>query len=85
MLLHLQTWREVETYLTRSRAIIIPIGSTEQHGPNGLIGTDAICAEVVAKGVGEAADALVGADHQRRHGAAPSRPSPARSRCGRRP
>ncbi len=59
MLLHLQTWREVETYLTRSRAIIIPIGSTEQHGPNGLIGTDAICAEVIAKGVGEAADALV--------------------------
>jgi creatinine amidohydrolase len=59
MLLHLQTWRDVETYLTRSRAIIIPIGSTEQHGPNGLIGTDAICAEVIAKGVGEAADALV--------------------------
>jgi creatinine amidohydrolase len=59
MLLHLQTWREVETYLTRSRGIIIPIGSTEQHGPNGLIGTDAICAEVIAKGVGEAADALV--------------------------
>jgi creatinine amidohydrolase len=59
MLLHLQTWRDVETYLTRSRGIIIPIGSTEQHGPNGLIGTDAICAEVVAKGVGEAADALV--------------------------
>jgi creatinine amidohydrolase len=59
MLLHLQTWREVETYLARSRGIIIPIGSTEQHGPNGLVGTDAICAEVIAKGVGEAADALV--------------------------
>jgi creatinine amidohydrolase len=59
MLLHLQTWRDVETYLGRSRAIIVPIGSTEQHGPNGLIGTDAICAEVIAKGVGEAAEALV--------------------------
>jgi len=59
MLLHLQTWKDVETYLQQSRGIIVPIGSTEQHGPNGLIGTDAICAEVVAKGVGEATGALV--------------------------
>jgi creatinine amidohydrolase len=59
MLLQLQTWSEVESYLRRSRGIIVPIGSTEQHGPNGLIGTDAICAEMVAQGVGEAADALV--------------------------
>lgn len=60
MQLHLCTWPQVEAYLTRSRGIIFPIGSTEQHGPNGLIGTDAICAEVVAKGVSEATDALVG-------------------------
>ncbi|MEO0521080.1 MAG: creatininase family protein, partial [Cyanobacteria bacterium P01_A01_bin.116] len=53
MLLHLCTWPEVEAYLERSRGIIFPIGSTEQHGPTGLIGTDAICAEVVAKGVGD--------------------------------
>lgn len=59
MLLHLQTWQEVEQYLEQSRGIIIPIGSTEQHGPTGLIGTDAICAEVIAKGVGEATNALV--------------------------
>src|SRR5690349_8858776 len=59
MLLQNQTWSEVEAYLRRSRGIIVPIGSTEQHGPNGLIGTDAICAEVIAEGVGEAADALV--------------------------
>ncbi|MGB3199630.1 MAG: creatininase family protein [Nodosilinea sp.] len=60
MLLHLCTWPEVEAYLHESTGIILPIGSTEQHGPTGLIGTDAICAEVVAKGVGEAANALVG-------------------------
>jgi creatinine amidohydrolase len=60
MLLQHQTWQEVEAYLGRSNAIILPIGSTEQHGPNGLIGTDAICAEVIARGVGEAANALVG-------------------------
>lgn len=59
MLLHHCTWPEVEDYLTRSKGIIIPIGSTEQHGPNGLIGTDAICAEAVALRVGEATGALV--------------------------
>lgn len=59
MLLHLQTWQEVEHYLEDSRGIIIPIGSTEQHGPTGLIGTDAICAEIIAKGVGEETGALV--------------------------
>ncbi|MEO1401066.1 MAG: creatininase family protein [Cyanobacteria bacterium J06635_1] len=60
MQLHLCTWPEVEAYLVRSQGIIFPIGSTEQHGPTGLIGTDAICAETIAKGVGDAVDALVG-------------------------
>lgn len=60
MQLHLMTWVEVEEYLVRSPGIILPIGSTEQHGPTGLIGTDAICAEGIAKGVGEAIQAVVG-------------------------
>ena len=59
MRLSLCTWAEVEAYLDRSKGIIVPIGSTEQHGPNGLIGTDAICAEAVANGVGEETGALV--------------------------
>lgn len=59
MLLQLSTWPEVETYLKTSTGIIIPLGSTEQHGPTGLIGTDAICAETVAQGVGEATQAMV--------------------------
>ena len=59
MQLHLATWCEVETYLKQSPGIILPIGSTEQHGPTGLIGTDAICAEEIAYGVGEAINALV--------------------------
>jgi creatinine amidohydrolase len=53
------TWQEVETYLKRSTGIIVPIGSTEQHGPNGLIGTDAICPETVANGVAERLEVLV--------------------------
>ena len=60
MLLHLSTWPEVEAYLEQSKGIILPIGSTEQHGPTGLIGTDAICAEAIARGVGEATQAIVG-------------------------
>jgi creatinine amidohydrolase len=59
MHLLLQTWVEVEAYLHSSRGIILPIGSTEQHGPTGLVGTDAICAEVIARGVGDATAALV--------------------------
>lgn len=58
-LLHLSTWTEVESYLSRSQGLILPIGSTEQHGPTGLIGTDAICAEAIARGVGEATQGLV--------------------------
>lgn len=59
MLLHLSTWYEVQEYLYRSQGIIIPIGSTEQHGPTGLIGTDAICAEAIARGVGEQLKVMV--------------------------
>ncbi len=55
----LATWPAVERYLERSSGVVVPVGSTEQHGPTGLLGTDAICAEVVARGVGEAAGALV--------------------------
>jgi creatinine amidohydrolase len=60
MLLHHASWPEVEAYLTRSKGIIIPIGSTEQHGPNGLVGTDAICPEVIAAEAGREAGLLVG-------------------------
>jgi creatinine amidohydrolase len=59
MQLALSTWQEVEDYLRGTDAIIVPIGSVEQHGPNGLIGTDHLCAEVVARGVGDAIGAAV--------------------------
>ena len=54
-----RTWREVEEYLGTSRAIIIPSGSTEQHGPIGIIGTDSICAESIAGAVGDRVGALI--------------------------
>ena len=60
MVLQHATWPEVEAYLQRSRGVVIPLGSTEQHGPTGLIGTDSITAESVAQAMGELAGALVG-------------------------
>ena len=50
--LDLQTWTDVEEYLKHCRGIILPLGSTEQHGPTGAIGTDALTAEAVALEVG---------------------------------
>ena len=60
MRLDLCSWPEVERYLEHSGGIIIPIGSHEQHGPSGLVGTDAICPEVIARGVGSRFQVLVG-------------------------
>jgi len=59
MLLELATWPEVDVYLAKSRGIIIPIGSTEQHGPTGLIGTDFINAMEFAQAAGDQSGAMV--------------------------
>ena len=53
MRLELMTSPAVEAYLARNRGIIIPVGATEQHGPDGLIGTDHLCAEAIARRCGE--------------------------------
>ena len=59
MQLHKCTWQEVEKYLQSSTGIIVPIGSTEQHGPIGLIGTDAVTSEEIAYKVGELTNTMV--------------------------
>lgn len=48
MLLAFSTWPEVEAQLQRTRTVVVPIGSTEQHGPTGLLGTDWLCPEIIA-------------------------------------
>ena len=53
------TWLEVNDYLKKSDGIFLPIGSIEQHGPIGLIGTDALCAESIAEAAAKQVDALV--------------------------
>ena len=49
MLLPVSTWQDIEAWLKTSRTIVVPIGSMEQHGPNGFIGTDALCPEIIAR------------------------------------
>lgn len=48
LLIHLSTWPEIEARLAQSRTVIVPIGSNEQHGPTGLLGTDWLCPEIIA-------------------------------------
>lgn len=57
MRLERMTWPEVAAHLAGRGGVMLPVGSTEQHGPMGLIGTDTICAQAIA----EAAAALCGA------------------------
>lgn len=59
MQLNLMTWPEVETHLRGGCCAMLPIGSVEQHGPMGLIGTDVICASEVASRAADLVDAVV--------------------------
>ena len=59
MKLELSTWLEVEDYLKRASGLMIPVGSHEQHGPIGLIGTDALCAQAIAEEAARTANCLV--------------------------
>ena len=59
MRLQLSTWQDVESYLKEQTGIIIPIGSTEQHGPTGLIGTDIFCPELISWEISEKHDVMV--------------------------
>ena len=54
------TWNDVEAYLRRSKGILIPLGSIEQHGPDGLIGTDTLCSDAIARRIASAGEILLG-------------------------
>ena len=60
MILQRATWPEVEAYLQTSRGVVIPTGSTEQHGTTGMIGTDSFTSETIAHAMGALGGALVG-------------------------
>ena len=53
------SYPEVEEYLKKKDIILVPTGSVEQHSPYGLIGTDFITAEAVARKIAESMHILV--------------------------
>lgn len=52
MLIHFSSWPEIEARIASdaplSKTVVVPIGSNEQHGPTGLLGTDWLCPEIIA-------------------------------------
>ena len=53
------SWAEVEEYLAKDDRIILPLGSTEEHGRHLGLGTDSIEAEAIARGAGEQTNVIV--------------------------
>ena len=49
---------DVSAVVARSRIAVIPLGSTEQHGPHLPCGTDTMAAELVARTMASSLDAL---------------------------
>ena len=59
MLIHLSSWPEIEARLAQTKTVVIPIGSNEQHGPTGLLGTDWLCPEIISHAAEKQEEALV--------------------------
>jgi creatinine amidohydrolase len=53
------TLRDVEAQIARSPKVIIPVGSTEQHGPHAPFGTDWMLSTEVSLRLARRIDALV--------------------------
>ena len=49
VLLHEMSWVEAKEYFTRNHLAILPVGSNEQHGPQGPLGTDHLIAKAIAE------------------------------------
>jgi creatinine amidohydrolase len=47
------TWPEIARYLEGERTVLVPIGSTEQHGPAGPLGVDTLVAITLVEDVAE--------------------------------
>ncbi len=53
------SWLQVKEYLARDDRLILPLGSTEEHGPHLGLGTDSLEADAIARGAGEATGVVV--------------------------
>jgi creatinine amidohydrolase len=58
-LLERMTWRQAQAAFQRTSFVVVPIGSTEQHGPHLPLGTDFLVAKELARRVGERANVIV--------------------------
>lgn len=59
LVLQEMTWTDVEEYLKTNDIVIIPLGSTEQHGPHLPLGTDFFLATDMAKMISARTGVLV--------------------------
>jgi creatinine amidohydrolase len=58
-LLQTMNWPEAQEAFRRTSVVVIPIGSTEQHGPHMPLGTDFLVADSLARRLGARADVIV--------------------------
>lgn len=58
-LLERMTWRQAQAAFRRTTFVVVPLGSTEQHGPHLPLGTDFLLAKELARRVGERANVIV--------------------------
>jgi len=47
------SWTEAEKILKENDVVLLPVGSTEQHGPHNPLGTDYLVAGAFTKSVGD--------------------------------
>ena len=59
MLMHFSSWPEIDARLKTTKTVVVPIGSNEQHGPTGLLGTDWLCPEIIAHAAEKSDGSLV--------------------------
>jgi creatinine amidohydrolase/Fe(II)-dependent formamide hydrolase-like protein len=59
MLIHFSSWPEIDARLKATKTVVVPIGSNEQHGPTGLLGTDWMCPEIIAHAAEQQDESLI--------------------------
>ncbi|MBI3342416.1 creatininase family protein [Candidatus Curtissbacteria bacterium] len=57
--IHELTWQDVKQYLKKNDVVIIPAGSTEEHGPAGPLGVDSYASIALAEDVAKKSGVLV--------------------------
>jgi len=53
------SWSDAKELFSQTDVVILPVGSTEQHGPHNPLGTDHLNAEAVAREVGRRTNTIV--------------------------